>query len=544
MHATPETKDIGGAPKPAARRGVAAWRRVAGLAAAIGTLAFAGNAFGGTDAGWTAGDAVAACEPGMLQNLSELKEMIPRLSRAGETHTGDLPEMRRKRVVRVLAEYSRSNYFRAEGRFFGFEYSLLKEFERFLNEETQDGIPLSVEFFPLPRSILIPALVHGVGDIVASGIAGVDEPPERTAYTEPYLGDVRYVLVGSRGGRSFHRLEELAGRQIYCNPRPAAYKMLAEVNGRLARRDLAPLRIVKADAVLSPEDILEMVNAGIVDLTVTQKHVAEVWQNHLPGLSFWDPDFVTEKAELVWLVRRDNLLLRNALNRFIRNHRKGTLLGNIFYRKYFEDTQWIQNPLDEPGKRHLSKYLPLFRKYGERFDIDWRLLAAVAFQESRLDPTCRSQRGAVGLMQVLPSTARDRRIGIPDPYPPEHNVHAGAKYLALLRDEYFDDETLSSETRLRFALAAYNAGPRAARLYREKARTLGYDPDRWFHHCERAALLMEAGETVRYVDSINKYLLAYRLSDTLDCLKTKSSDAAGSKGRSRTHKQNMRTLLK
>jgi len=127
-------------------------------------------------------------------------------------------------------------------------------------------------------------------------------------------------------------------------------------------------------------------------------------------------------------------------------------------------------------------------------------------------------------MQILPSTAMDRRINIRNPYTVENNVHAGAKYLAMLRDEYFSGKDVSDDSRIRFALAAYNAGPEKIRLCQQLARKMGYRGDLWFHHSEQAAMSLHLTETVRYVSDINKYLLAYRLSETLDCLKEQLRD--------------------
>jgi membrane-bound lytic murein transglycosylase MltF len=164
----------------------------------------------------------------------------------------------------------------------------------------------------------------------------------------------------------------------------------------------------------------------------------------------------------------------------------------------------------------------LFKKYGAMYGFDWMLLAAVAYQESGLNPLRRSPAGAVGMMQVMPATAKSPRIGIDNPHWLENNVHAGAKYLALLRDTYFSHPDISSQERIYFVLAAYNAGPEKIRQARSLARGMGYDPDRWFRHTELAVLKLIGQETVRYVSNVNKYYLAYSLSSTLDCLKNRA----------------------
>ena len=194
---------------------------------------------------------------------------------------------------------------------------------------------------------------------------------------------------------------------------------------------------------------------------------------------------------------------------------KGSLIGNVLFQRYYEDTRWIDNPLDDAEREKLEEYVGLFKKYGERYGFDWRAIAAQAYQESGLDHTKTSRRGAVGLMQVLPSTARDARVEIDDVSDLESNVHAGVKYLAFLRDAYFAGPELSEEDRVAFAWAAYNAGPTNVRRMRARARTMGLDPNRWFHHTEHAALTTVGREPVRYVANVYKYYVAYQLAGDL-----------------------------
>jgi membrane-bound lytic murein transglycosylase MltF len=150
-----------------------------------------------------------------------------------------------------------------------------------------------------------------------------------------------------------------------------------------------------------------------------------------------------------------------------------------------------------------------FREYGERYDLDWLLLAAQGYQESRLNQDLRSPAGAVGVMQLLPSTAADPNVGIPNIEDLENNIHAGAKYLAFLRDRYFSDEAIDSLNQQLLSLAAYNAGPaRVARLRREAADE-GLDPNVWFRNVELIAARRIGRETVRYVNNIFKYYVAY-----------------------------------
>jgi membrane-bound lytic murein transglycosylase MltF len=300
------------------------------------------------------------------------------------------------------------------------------------------------------------------------------------------------------------------------------YEFLKRINAQLAALDLLPLEIVKADAFLKPIDVLEMLNAGIIEFSITENHLCKLWKGIFPNLEFYDPPSYESERGIAWIVRKGNPQLKTSLNNFIRDHKKGTLHGNIYFRRYFKNVRWIKNPLSADDRARFSRYTPLFKKYGARYGFDWMLIAAVAYQESGLNPLRRSPAGAVGMMQVMPATAKSPRIGIDNPHWLENNVHAGARYLALLRDTYFSDPEISSEEQIYFVLAAYNAGPGKIRQARFLAGRMGYDPNRWFHHTELGVMELIGQETVRYVSNVNKYYLAYSLSSTLDCLKNRN----------------------
>lgn len=178
---------------------------------------------------------------------------------------------------------------------------------------------------------------------------------------------------------------------------------------------------------------------------------------------------------------------------------------------YLGQTRWIENPTSGKKKARLERLRPLFDRFGQAYDLDPLALQALAFHESALDQGRRSARGAVGLMQMLPATARDPNVDIADIHKVENNVHAGAKYLAFLRDRYFSSADIDPQARMAFVWAAYNAGPARVAQMRKLAARMGLNPNRWFGHVEVAAGRLVGRETVKYVANIKKYLIAYRL---------------------------------
>jgi membrane-bound lytic murein transglycosylase MltF len=230
-------------------------------------------------------------------------------------------------------------------------------------------------------------------------------------------------------------------------------------------------------------------------------------------------------CEIAWAVRKDNPKLLADLNRFVGEHKKGTLLGNILFKRYYQNTKWVRNPLRIEDRPRLRALADQFRKYGEQYAFDWLMLAAQAYQESGLDPSVRSKAGAVGIMQLLPSTAKD--MGITNIDKTENNIHAGAKYMAWLREKYFSEPGLSPEARWDFCLAAYNAGPNRVVGWRKKAASQGLDPNKWFNNVEHIAQHQVGQETPRYVSNINKYYVAYTLAYANAVQRAADRNAAG-----------------
>jgi len=455
-----------------------------------------------------------------------LRTVVPQLSRVSKLHRKDLPEMLRRRTIRVLTTYAPSTYFITRGSGAGFEYRLLKDYERYLNRTPRYGtLPIVLEFIPIPENLLLPSLKAGIGDIVAAGIRRTPERAREVDFTIPYLQSVSEVLVSNTLAQPIHGIADLSGRRIYIQPGWRSSKTLRRINARLLVQNLDPLELVETDGILNSEDILSLINEGILDLSIVESHIAHIWAQTLPNLTIHEFPHVSEHTPIAWMVRKQNPELKASLNRFLLKRRRGSHFGNIYYRQYFKQTRWINNPLAPTDQGKFSRYVPLFRKYGAQYGFDWMLLAAIAYQESDMSHNRRSHAGAVGLMQVLPSTSSDINVDIANIADPENNVHAGAKYLALLRDVYFADPDLDPRDRIRFVLAAYNAGPIRIQQCQRLAKKLGYDPNRWFQNTEIAAMRLIGSETVRYVSNIKKYYLAYSLGHTLACLKAQHIEA-------------------
>jgi membrane-bound lytic murein transglycosylase MltF len=423
----------------------------------------------------------------------------------------DLDALLERKYIRVLTTYNRTNFFLAGGKPRGFEYALLKEYQKSLNAAiSRRYLQVVFEFIPVARDRLIPDLVEGYGDIAAAGLTITSQRQKRVDFTDPYWTGIDEVLVSHKASPPIGSADGLSGKHIFVRKSSSYFESLLALNQQLAARGQAPVKIEFADENLETEDILELVNSGAIQRTICDSHIAGAWAAVFTHIRVDGDVILRQGADIAWAVRKTSPQLKASLNRFIKSHGKGTRLGNIFFRRYYEKRTWIKNPLKGVANKRLLTYIPLFQTYAVRYGFDWRLISAMAFQESGFDQSKVSAKGAVGIMQIRPQTAADPNVGIDDVSSAENNIHAGVKYLDFLRSRYFDDAAIRPRDQVRFSLAAYNAGPVKIRRARKLAGKMQLDPNRWFRNVEMAMLKIVGQETVGYVSNINKYYVIYR----------------------------------
>jgi len=255
-----------------------------------------------------------------------------------------------------------------------------------------------------------------------------------------------------------------------------------------------------------------MVSAGQVPIVVVDNHKAEFWAQIFDNINLHQDLTLRTGGQIAWAFRKSSPKLKQEIDAFVEKHKKGTLMGNILFHRYLRDNKWVRDNLAEQELKRLQPKIDLFRKYGKQYGFDWPLLAALGYQESGLNQNRRSVQGAVGVMQIRPSTAADKNIGIKNVGKLENNIHAGTKYLRFLYDRYFSEEPMDDKNKILFSLAAYNAGPARVRQLRNEAEKMGLDPNVWFRNVDQVAAKHIGRETVRYVSNIYKYYIAYRLS--------------------------------
>jgi membrane-bound lytic murein transglycosylase MltF len=427
-----------------------------------------------------------------------------------DRHTDDLDAMVKRRTIRALVLYSRSGFFYVDGRPQGIYYEALRAFEQSVNEKLHTGKqPVQVTFIPVRPDQVEKALTEGVGDLIAYALTVTPDREQRVAFS-PIETDVKQIVVTGKGFGAVRSLQDLSGKKIFVNPLTTYPANLAKVNDLLRKQGKPPILIEGADKNLLDEDLLEMVNAGIVPATVTITDRAKLWASVLPDITPQPNLVIADEGTLGWAMRKNNPKLKAVVDEFAKSHMAGTSFGNTLMRRYLQNTKWVTNPTTKAQLDAFNQTVIFFKKYASQYDFDYLLVVAQGYQESMLNQAAR-HGGAVGIMQVKPSIAAAAPISIPDVTTAENNIHAGVKELHTISDKYFNDPKIDPMNRLLLTFAAYNAGPTRIAALRKQAAARGLDPNKWFGNVE---LLVSQGVgqvTVQYVSNIYKYYVAYKL---------------------------------
>jgi membrane-bound lytic murein transglycosylase MltF len=425
--------------------------------------------------------------------------------------TGDFDGMVDRRVVRILTPYSRTFYFNDHGVQRGTAYDIAVMLENTLNKQlkTTSANKLHVVVIPTSRDDLYDSLVQGRGDIVVAGITVTPERERLVDFTVPTKTNVKEIVVTGPGAAELTSLDDLSGTEIAVRERSIQFESLQKLNASFKQQGKAPVRIDTVPATLEDEDILEMVSAGLLKAAITSSLVAEFWQQVLPGITPHPTIVVRDEGVLAWAVRKNSPKLIARLNPVVKAHAEGTLFGNELLRKYLKDTRLLKNATSPEEMAKFERLRKIFQKYGGEYGIDYLLMMAQGYQESRLDQNVKSPVGAIGVMQVMPATGKELKVG--DITKLDPNIEAGVKYMRFMIDRYYKDEPMDRLNKGLFTFASYNAGPARIRGLRRDAEAKGLDPNVWFNNVERVAAEKIGRETVTYVSNIYKYYIAYSL---------------------------------
>jgi membrane-bound lytic murein transglycosylase MltF len=441
--------------------------------------------------------------------------------------TGDLDGMIKRRAIRVLVPYSKTFYFvdRAVQR--GLSYDVTRLFEQDLNKKLKTGnIRVSVICIPVARDEMIPFLLEGRGDIAMGNLTITPERLKQVDFTAPTARNVTEIVVTGPGAPPIGSLQDLADKEVYVRKSSSYYQSIETLNTELAKAGKKKVKVRPAPEHLEAEDILEMVNAGLVKITVTEFYIAEFWKKIFTKITP-HPDVVLRSAgEVAWMIRKDSPQLKAELDAWLARFEKSGQRTDILAR-YLKNTRWAKAATSPEEIKKFEHTVELFKKYGDKYDVEYLLLMAQGYQESELNQSARSPVGAIGVMQLMPATGKDMKTG--DITEIEPNIHAGAKFLRAMVNEYYAKEPMDQLNKGLFAFAAYNAGPGRVNQLRKLAVQRGLNPNIWFNNVELMAAEKIGRETVTYVANIYKYYLAYQMieEERADREKAKASIKEG-----------------
>ena len=442
----------------------------------------------------------------------DLKDLEPSLTRHTRyRYSADVAAIKKRGVLRVLTRNSSATYFIARGAQRGFQYELASAFAKSLGVRVAMVVPPS-------RTALIEALLTGEGDMIAAGMSLTPARAERVRFTAPLMSAKRVVAIHEQSTKRLESLEDLDQFVLHINKGSTMHRdalMLQQTLGR-------PLKITFIEDDAEMEESARRVSAGLYEAILIDDNLLALAQAAGGTLRGALP--FGKSRPKAWAVHPGAVDLHKAADAFIRKSQRNGLMA-VLYARYYRPSALgarrardLNYRADDYGR--ISPYDELFREAGVTTGIDWRLLAAVAYTESRFKPTAKSSWGAVGLMQVLPNTGRE--VGYRDITAPRDNIMAGAKYLRRLARR-FEEDGVSKRQQIRFAVAAYNAGLGHIRDARKLAKLTQRDPDKWFGHVEEALKLKmhrkwhektrfgyaRATETVQYVSSVQTRYDAY-----------------------------------
>jgi membrane-bound lytic murein transglycosylase MltF len=415
-----------------------------------------------------------------------------------------------------LTVYSKTFYFLDKGVQRGATYDAFRVFEDDLNKKLakqqklkHKHLKVKVVLIPVARGNLLPALVDGKGDIAASNLTITPDRQKLVDFSVPVYANVSEVLVSGPASPAVKSVDDLSGKEVFVRKSSSYYESLAALNQRLAAEKKPAVVIKPAPEELEDEDLIEMVNAGLIPLIVVDKHKADFWKQVFPKINVHGDVAVRTGGDIAWAIRKGSPQLKAAIDDFVTRNAQGTAVGNTILKRYLKSAKYVKDAASEAERKKFLALIDYFRKYGDRYDVDWLLMAAQGYQESQLNQNAKSHVGAIGVMQIMPATGKELNVG--DIRKVEPNINGGIKYMRWMIDNYYGKEPMTKLDKALFAFASYNAGAgRISQLRREAAKR-GLDPNVWFHNVEYVAADKIGAETVTYVSNIYKYYIAYSL---------------------------------
>ena len=348
---------------------------------------------------------------------------------ADKPFTGDFDEIVKRRALRVGVTFNRTHYFIDRGQERGLTFEALKLFETDLNADLKTGnLKVHVVIVPMSRDLLAPSLLKGKVDMIAAMVTVRPELEAIAAFSEPTRTNVSQVVVTGPGAPAIASVDDLAGQAVFVRTASAYYDSIIKLNTQLKARGKPVVIIDEAPDVLEDDDILEMVNAGIVPITVVDDYLAEFWSQVFTGMVVHKDVAVRTGGRLAIAFRKENPKLREAVNGWLRKHQKGDAFRNTVERRYLQNTKYVKNAAADAERKKLEAVVQIFKKYGGQVQVGLPADGGAGLSGIDAGPERQESRGRdrhdAGHAANREGTERRRHLTGRAEHPRRREVHA------------------------------------------------------------------------------------------------------------------------
>ena len=274
-----------------------------------------------------------------------------------EPWVGDFDGMVDRRLIRAVVPYGGYQFYYEDGLPRGASAELLQRLENHINEKLDRGnVKVYVIAIPVSRDRLIPALLNGNADLIAADLTITPERMQLVDFARPMLTGINEVIVSGPDSEAIESLDDLAGKEIVVRRSSSYFEHLQALVSDFENRGLEPPELLEADEVLEAEELLEMLDGGLIDITIVDDYKAHFWATQFPGIAVHDELVVNEGGSIAWAMRKDSPLLASEIKGFLRKYGKGTMIGNDTYNRYLSDAAKVRctSPSARRGKSSTS----------------------------------------------------------------------------------------------------------------------------------------------------------------------------------------------
>ena len=306
---------------------------------------------------------LALGRPAPLAAQKESGKEITASGRQALGQGGDFDVMKKRRLIRALVVFNKTNYFIDKGTPRGITYEALKLFEDEINRKYKTGnLKINVAFLPVDRKDLATALLDGRGDIVAAGITVTPERLQQVDFSDPVVKNVSEIVVSGPESQPIASADDLSGREVYVRKGSIFHETLEKLNADFAKRGKPPVKLRFAADNLEDEDLLEMLNAGIVRYVVVDDYLARFWASVFPRIRLHPDVPLRTGGQIAWAIRKNSPLLKAEINAFLAKHPEGSSIRNQLFQKYLKSTKFVKNSASKEERKKFEEMITSSRR--------------------------------------------------------------------------------------------------------------------------------------------------------------------------------------